>query len=62
MNIKKRILDTLEEGKLSTSRIAGILGIDYYYTIKLLDELLSEGKVEKIEETIATYWRLLKNE
>ncbi len=62
MEIKKRILDTLKEGKLSTSRVAGILGIDYHYTIRLLDELLSEGKVEKIEETIATYWRLLENE
>lgn len=57
--MKEKILKLLKEQKrLSTSRVAGFLGIDYSYCLKLLNELVKEKKIKKIEETLATYWSL----
>lgn len=59
METKDKILKTLKDfGRISTSRIAGIMGMDYIHTNKLLEELLKEKKVIKEEETNSTYWRL----
>lgn len=54
-----KILKTLKDfGRLSTSRIAGIIGIDYNYATKLLEQLNKEKKIKKEEETHSTYWSL----
>lgn len=59
METKDKILKILKDfGRNSTSRIAGIIGTDYNYTLKLLGELLKENKVIKEEETHSTFWRL----
>lgn len=58
MEAKDKILEALKEGRKSTSRIAGIVGIDYNYANKLLEDLRSEKKLKKVEETNATYWEL----
>lgn len=58
MTAKEKILKTLNDfGSLSSSRIAGIIGIDYNYAIKLLEELLSENEISKIETPNSIYWR-----
>jgi len=57
--MKDKVLKLLKQKKkLSTSRVAGYLGIDYNYCLKLLNELLEEKKVKREEETLATYWSL----
>ncbi len=57
MELKERIIKTLKDfGKLPTSRIAGICGMNTDRAKILLEELLKEKKVKKFEETIATYW------
>ncbi len=59
MGAKENILKELKKSdSLSTSRIAGIIGIDYNYAIKLLDELFLEKFIEKIETEKSTYWKL----
>ena len=59
--MKFRILKLLNsEERLSTSRIAGTLGISYDYTLKLLEELKKEKKVKSQKETLATYWEINK--
>lgn len=59
METKDKILKTLKDfGRISTSKIGGIIGIDYYQATKLLEELILENKVIKQEETTATYWSL----
>ena len=56
---KDRILKVVKDfGRNSTSRIAGISGLDYNYTIKLLKELEKEKKLIKEKETKSTYWKL----
>lgn len=44
--------------KLPTSRFVGLLGLDYDTVKKILEELELENKIIKIEETVATYWKL----
>ena len=61
MNAKDKIIKILKDfGKLSTSRIAGIVGYNYTYTLGLLESLEKEKVVKKTTETIATYWSLRK--
>ena len=56
---KKKILKTLKKfGKLPSAKIASIAGINYNYLKPMLEELLIENKIVKIEETLATYWEL----
>ena len=59
---KEEILKWLMEFKrLSSSRFVGLLGIDYDYVKKLLEELEQEGRIKKIGETNATYWEIVEN-
>jgi len=56
---KKEITGWLKEfGRLPTSRIMAMVGLNLTYTKKYLDELETEGKIEKEEETNATYWKM----
>lgn len=56
---KKVILEWLKDlGRISTSRVAGIIGKNIVDTKKLLEELLSEKKIKKDEETNSTYWSI----
>lgn len=56
---KEEILKWLKEFKrLSSSRFVGLLGLDYSYIKKLLEELENENKIIREEETNSTYWRL----
>ncbi len=63
MNNKKekylKILKILTDfGRLPTTKIAAISGINYEYIKPLLDELLKQNKIKRIEETLATYWEI----
>lgn len=61
ISAKEKILKLLKEnGKLATSRIAGIIGLDYNYASKILNELKEQKKVKEIKETMATYWEIKK--
>ena len=61
MKLKEKILKVMKEfGRLPTSRIGGILGINYNYTKNVLEELEKENKVIKEKETSAVYWKLKK--
>ena len=58
MEIKDKILKELKKEKLSTSRVASLLRIDYNYATKLLEELLLEKSINKIDVGVATYWEI----
>ena len=61
MIAKERVIKTLKDfGRLSTSRIAGIIGYNYSYTLIILKDLEKDKKVKKIEETNAVFWELRK--
>ncbi len=63
MEAKEKIIEILKNyGELSTSRIAGTIGIDYNYATKLLEELLDEKKVIKIMTPNSTYWKIMEME
>jgi len=56
---KEEIIKWLKEFKrLSSSRFVGLLGFEYDYVKKILEELENEGKILREEETNATYWIL----
>ena len=58
---KEEILKWLKEFKrLSTTRIMGLIGLNFDYTKKYLSELKEEKKIKEIKETMATYWKLRK--
>ncbi len=62
-NKKEEIIKWLTEfKKLPTSRFVGLLGLDYDAIKKLLEELLSENKIKKTKETLATYWEIQNEE
>ena len=62
MDLKKRVLKVLNDfGKLPTSRIAAIVGMNGDRAKDILEELVRENKIKKIEETIAIYWELKIN-
>lgn len=53
------ILKTLSDfGKKATSRIAGIVGIDYNYAIKLLTELEKEKFIKSEDLGSSKYWEI----
>ena len=54
-----KIIELLKtKEKMSTTEISSRLKKLYYMTLFELENLEKEGKVEKIIETNATYWRL----
>jgi len=63
MDAKEKIIEVLknEKNSLSSSRIAGFIGIDFNYATKLLEELLLEKKVEKTEINKFTFWKIKKD-
>ena len=64
MNTKKQeIIKWLKQlGRLPTTRIMSLIGLDFNYTKKYLNELESEKIIIKESETNATYWKLNKKE
>jgi len=59
MEIQRRILKCLEqEGRQSTSKIASSVAAEYYYVLKVLNLLTSQGYVHKQPETHRVYWSL----
>jgi len=59
MDKKQEIIKWIKEFKrLPTSRIIGLIGVNFEYTHKYLKELETEGKIKKEKETNATYWSL----
>lgn len=60
MDAKQKILKTLNDfGKNSTSRVAGIVGIDYKYATTMLSELEKEKKVKQEKVGSFTFWEIL---
>lgn len=60
MDAKQKILKTLNDfGKNSTSRVAGIVGIDYNYATTMLSELEKEKKVKQEKVGSFTFWEIL---
>lgn len=61
MQDKAKIIKTLTDfGRLAAYRVAGIIGMNISKTLTLLAELEKEGKVVRHEETMATYWEVVK--
>ncbi len=59
MENKERIIKTLKNfGKLPTSRIAAIVGMNGDRVKDVLDALVKEKRIKKLEETTATYWEV----
>ncbi len=59
MELKEKIIKTLKDlGKMPTTRIAAIVGMNGDRAKEALEELLEEKKVNRIEETLATYWEI----
>lgn len=59
MDGKEEIYEILKtKGRITTSRLAALRGINYNNAIKILEALEKEGIVVKEQETLATYWRL----
>ena len=59
MENAEKILKTLKDfPKLPTTRISAIVGMNPERGKELLEKLLKEKKIKKIEETLATYWRI----
>lgn len=56
--MKNTILKTLKKGEKSTTEISNILNRNHYDTLKILEELETEKKIEKIEVGKFTFWRL----
>jgi len=60
---KQEILKWLKEFKrLPTSRIMSLIGLNLEYTKKYLNELETEKKIIKEEETNAVYWKINNDE
>ena len=57
MKAKERILKLMNDGQdRATSKIAGLLNIDYRHTLKLLTDLEKEGLIGSIKHLNRTYW------
>ena len=55
----EKIIEVLKNfGRLPTARLSAIVGINYDYLKPLLEELLLQRRIKKIEETLATYWEI----
>lgn len=55
---KNKILEILKGGEKSTTELSSIINRDYYYCIKLLEELEKENLIVKIEVGKFTFWKL----
>ena len=59
INKKELILNILEKNPtISTARISHMIKADQYRTISLLEELLKEKKVIRIQTDKFTFWEL----
>jgi predicted transcriptional regulator len=59
MEPRDKILKTLNDfGKMPSSKICAIAGVNYEYFKKASEELLKDKLVSKITETLATYWEI----
>jgi len=58
---KQKVIDFLENKDKSSTEITSHLGRDYYFVLKLLEEMEGEGIIEKLEVGKFTYWRVKKN-
>ena len=59
MEKEYQILKTLKDfPRLPTTRISAIVGMNPERGKDLLEKLLKEKKIKKIEETLATYWEI----
>lgn len=59
MKPKQKILKTLKDfGRLPTSRVAAIVGMNPDRAKEALENLFKEKKIKKIKETVATYWEI----
>ena len=62
MNATEKTLKLLKlkhnEKGLTTSAIAGFIGLSYFYAKQLLSRLEKENKIEKIEMTRMIFWRI----
>jgi len=63
MNKKEKMIYWIKKLKrLPTSKIMALTGTNLEYTFKYLGELEKEGKIERQDETNASYWVLKINE
>lgn len=58
MDKKEKILKLLEKGEKAATEIYFLVGSNYYKIRELLDELINEGKVEKIIIRNNKYYKL----
>lgn len=58
-DFKENILLLLQEKEKSTTEIASIMNRDYYFTLRLLEKLERENKIERIKlGNKYTFWKL----
>jgi len=65
MKAKEKIFEFLSKRKIetqTTTRIAALHKIDYHYALKLLQELESENKVERVKVGEYTGWKIKVNQ
>lgn len=59
MNQQEKIKKTLTDfGRLSTSRVAGIVGMSHEKVLLILQKMWEDKDIVGEVETTATYWRL----
>ena len=59
MNNEEKILKTLKDFPRSpTNKVAAIIGVDFHRTLKLLQKMWEQGKINGEIETHASYWSL----
>lgn len=56
---KEKIIESLKDKEKSTSELCSVINRDWYYCLKILEELEKEGKLEKLEIGKFTYWKLI---
>ena len=59
--MENKILEILKDGEKTTTEISAIIRRNYYDVVRLLEDLESKKKLEKIEMGKFTFWRLIKN-
>lgn len=59
--MENKILEILKEGEKTTTEISSIIRRNYYDVVRILEDLESKKKLEKIEMGKFTFWRLTKN-
>ena len=59
MNKEIEIIKFLKmNGKASTSKIGNVLGINYWTLLDILEKLVKDNKIKRVEESRGTYWEL----